>query len=188
MSKIAHAYARGNIPDAENRQKDDFYPTPPIATRKLLAVEKFDGPIWECACGDGAISKVLADHGYEVISSDLVDRGYGESRVDFMMEWTARAPNIVTNPPFKFAREFVDKALGLTTGKVAILARLAWLEGKSRKSLFQTTPLSRVWVFSERVPMLRNGDEMMKGGGGMIAFAWYVWDHAYRGEARLGWI
>lgn len=185
---VGQSYVRGNTPDSENRQKDDFYPTPPIATRKLLAVETFDGPIWECACGDGAISKVLADEGYEVISTDLVDRGYGASRVDFMMEWKPRAPNIITNPPFKFAREFVDKALSLTTGKVAILARLAWLEGKSRKSLFETTPLSRVWVFSERVPMLRNGDEMMKGGGGMIAFAWFVWDHEYEGPARLGWI
>lgn len=185
---VNHAYARGNIPDAENRQKDDFYPTPPVATRKLLAVEKFDGPIWECACGDGAITKILEEQGYEVISTDLIDRGFGTPKVDFMMEWQARAPNIITNPPFKFAREFVDKALALTTRKVAILARLAWLEGKSRKSLFEGSPLSRVWVFSERVPMLRNGDEMMRGGGGMIAFAWYVWDHEYKGEPRLGWL
>lgn len=185
---VNHAYARGNIPDAENRQIDDFYPTPPEATKKLLAVEKFDGPIWECACGDGAISKVLIEHGYEVISTDLVDRGYGESRIDFMMEWKARAPNIITNPPFKFAKEFVDKALCLSKKKVAILARLAWLEGKSRKSMFQSSPLSRVWVFSERVPMLRNGDEMMAGGGGMIAFAWYVWNHDYDGPPRIGWI
>lgn len=185
---INHAYARGNIPDAENRQKDDFYPTPPVATRKLLSVEKFAGPIWECACGDGAISRILTENGYEVISTDLVDRGFGQAGIDFMMEYRPIAPNIITNPPFKFAREFVDKALSLTTGKVAILARLAWLEGKSRKSLFETSPLSRVWVFSERVPMLRNGDEMMKGGGGMIAFAWFVWDHEYRGEPRLGWL
>lgn len=187
MSKLLKAIC--NIPDAENRQKDDFYPTPPSATRKLLEVEKFDGPIWECACGDGAISKVLIEHGYEVISTDLVDRGYGQPRVDFMMEWQPRAPNIITNPPFKFNIEFAEKALSLASGKVAMLCRLAWLEGKSRKPLFEGSPLSRVWVFSERVSILRNGDEMMGGGGGgMIAFAWYVWDHSYEGEPRLGWI
>ena len=188
MNTGAVAFVRGIIPDAENRQKDDFYPTPPKATRALLAVETFSGPIWECACGDGAISKVLEEAGHTVISSDLVDRGYGQPRIDFLMEYQARSPNIITNPPFKFAREFVDKALSLTTGKVAILARLAWLEGKARRELFTTSPLARVWVFSERVPMLRNGDEMMAGGGGMIAFAWFVWEHGYTGKPTLGWI
>jgi hypothetical protein len=185
---VGYAYVRGNIPDSENRERDDFYPTPPVATEKLLSVERFEGPIWECACGDGAISKVLEKHGHTVISTDLIDRGFGSSRVDFLMEWQPRAPNIITNPPFKFAHQFVEKSLALTTGKVAMLFRLAWLEGKSRKSLFETSPLSRVWVFSERIPMLRNGDQMMAGGGGMIAFAWFVCDHQYNGEPRLGWL
>jgi hypothetical protein len=187
-ARIGRAYVRGCIPDPVNRQKDDFYPTPPIATRALLGVETFEGPIWECACGDGAISKILEAAGHTVISTDLVDRGYGTQRIDFLMEYRARAPNIVTNPPFKFAREFVDNALRLTTGKVAILARLAWLEGKSRRELFERSPLARVWVFSERVPIVRNGDEMMAGGGGMIAFAWFVWEHGFAGKPTLGWI
>lgn len=187
-ARVGRAYVHGCTPDPVNRQKDDFYPTPPIATRALLGVETFDGPIWECACGDGAISKILEAIGHSVISTDLVDRGYGTPRIDFLMEYQARAPNIVTNPPFKFAREFVNNALRLTTGKVAILARLAWLEGKSRRELFEHSPLARVWVFSGRIPMLRNGDEMMAGGGGMIAFAWFVWEHGFTGKPTLGWI
>lgn len=54
--------------------------------------------------------------------------------------------------------------------------------------MFQSTPLARVWVFSSRVPMLRGGDKMMAGGGGMIAFAWYVWDHAHNGAPTIGWL
>ncbi len=76
----------------------------------------------------------------------------------------------------------------MTTGKVAMLCRLTWLEGKERGLMFRRTPIARVWVFSARVQMPRGGAEMVKGGGGMIAFAWYVWEHGYVGKPTLGWI
>src|SRR5690606_6095380 len=141
--------------DHENREKDDFYPTWPAATAALLTRERFDGPIWEPACGEGDMSRVLEAAGYDVISTDLVDRGYGEPRVDFLMEWEPRAPNIVTNPPFGLAREFVDKALMLTTGKVAMFLRLAFLESIERGVWLPTTPLARIYIMSRRVPMQR---------------------------------
>lgn len=180
------AYVRGIIP-SEEREKDDFYPTPPAGTRALLAVEKFAGPIWEPACGEGDMSRVLEQAGYDVISTDLVNRGYGESRVDFLMEHCPRAPNIVTNPPFKLAEQFTRHALSLTTGKVAMLARLAWLEGMARRDLFETTPLARVWIFAGRLGFdrARLAD---KGKGGMIAFAWFVWEHGHTGSPQIGWI
>jgi len=184
----AVAYVRGIIPDAKNRERDDFYPTPPKATRALLSVETFIGDIWEPACGDGAISKVLEEAGYKVTSSDLIDRGYGTPGVDFLLDYQTTADNIVTNPPFKHAEEFVMHALNRARRKVAMLCRLAWLEGKARGEMFQTTPLARVWVFSGRIPMLRGGEQMMKGGGGMIAFAWFVWDHEHKGPPTLGWL
>lgn len=183
----AVAYVRGIIPSVD-REKDDFYPTPPAGTRALLAVEKFDGPIWEPACGAGDISRALESAGYEVISSDLMDRGYGESRHDFLMEWKPRAPNIITNPPFKHAEEFARKALDLTTGKVAMLCRLAWLEGKQRRELFEETPLARVWVFAGRLHMQRGELAGPTGAGGMVAFAWFVWEHGHQGPPTLGWI
>lgn len=188
MTEPSTTYVRAIASDTENRERDDFYPTPPEGTRALLAVEKFDGVIWEPACGDGAISKELIAAGYIVGSTDLVDRGYGASGIDFLMEWQPRAPNIVTNPPFKFAEQFARKALDLTTGKVAMLCRLAWLEGRERKKLFESTPLARVWVFSGRLTMLRGGWDGGKGGGSMTAFAWFVWEHGHKGPPTLGWI
>lgn len=182
----AVAYVRGVIP-SEDREKDDFYPTPPEGTRALLAVEKFDGPIWEPACGRGDMSRVLEESGYEVTSTDLIDRGYGQSQRDFLMEWQTVAPNIVTNPPFKMAEEFARHALHLTTGKVAMLCRLAWLEGKGRRALFEETPLARVWVFAGRLSMQR-GELGKTGQGGMLAFAWFVWEHGHEGPPALGWI
>lgn len=183
MTSVAKKIIGSSSPD---REKDDFYPTPPEATLDLLSRVTFDGPVWECACGDGAISTILESQGYEVISTDLVDRGYGQHAVDFLMEWESQSPNIITNPPFKLATQFVKQALKLTTGKVAFLARLSFLEGIERKKMFEESPLSRVLVFSYRLPFMRAGEESK--GGGMMAFAWFIWDHDHVGPPTVEWI
>lgn len=179
--------ARSIVGDSAGRPENDFYPTDPIATKALLAEEEFVGSICEPACGDGAICKVLEDWGYKnIIATDLIDRGYGESPYDFLKS-ERTAANIITNPPFKLAQEFVEHSLRLTTGKVAMLCKLVFLEGQKRKTFFETTPLKRVYVFSKRIPFYRNGE---KGdlGTSMIAFAWFVWEHGYEGEPTIKWI
>jgi len=188
MATSAAQRVSGVATDSENREKDDFYPTPPEGTLALLSREKFEGMIWEPACGDGAISEVLKANGYHVESTDLVDRGYGVPRIDFLMEYKGLCPNIITNPPYKYATEFARKALELATGKVAFLVRLQFLEGKTRRELFNEFPPSRVWVFSERLSMQRGRQATEDDAGGMIAFIWIVWDKAYIGPTQLGWI
>jgi hypothetical protein len=172
---------------------NDFYPTPPRGTLALLLVEKFRGKIWEPACGDGMMSKVLEAAKYKVVSTDLVDRGYGVGGVDFLAQVKPRAPNVVTNPPFNLINQFVPKALGLTTGKVAILARLSFLEGTRRRAMFKSTPLARVWVFSSRLAIPHNrfrvdGYVNKDDRGGMIPFAWYVWEHGHEGQPTVDWL
>ena len=186
-TKAAHLMMVG-ARDAGSAHGDDFYASPPEAIEALCGVERFDGPIWEPACGDGAISKVLTAHGYDVVSTDLVERGYGQGRIDFLMEYESRAPNIVTNPPYKLAEQFVRHSLKLTTGKVAFLMRLVWLEGQARGRLFKTTPLAKVWVFSGRIPRMHRHDYEGPRTTSTIAFAWFVFDHAYVGEPTIGWI
>lgn len=176
--------------DMGNREKDDFYATPAGATHALCAVESFDGDIWEPACGNGAISKVLEARGHRVVSTDLVDRGYGTPRVDFLMEQKSLAPNVVTNPPFKNATAFVLQALRFSTGKVAMLLKVGFLEGVERGPVFDSAPFARLWVFRRRQTFLRGGDEavVMNGAGGMIAYGWFVWDQAHTGKPELGWL
>ena len=173
--------------DHENREKDDFYPTPPAATHALLMAETFTGAIWEPACGDGAISRVLVKWGYEVVATDLVARGEGIPRVDFLMETKSLAPNIITNPPFKLVSPFIRKALDLTTHKTAMLLRLSCLEGAERGEIYDESPLARVWVFRRRITMWRNGVANSHSGS-MVAFAWFVWDKAHSGPPTLGWL
>lgn len=181
----AHALAGVGV-DHENREKDDFYPTPPEGTRALLGVEKFSGAVWEPACGDGAISKEFEAAGYTMVSTDLVDRGYGTPRIDFLMETRLAAPNIVTNPPFKLGVPFLRKSLDLGAEKICFLMRLNWLEGAERRAIFESSPLARVWVFSRRLTSWRLGEEGKTGG--MFAFAWFVWDRQHSGPPTLGWI
>jgi hypothetical protein len=188
MGTIGQFYVRGQAPLANRR--DDFYPTPPEVTRALLSVEKFEGQILEPACGDGAMSRVLEDAGYSVTSADLVDRGYGNGARDFLME-QEKVENIVTNPPFKLVEAFIYQATALARRKVAILGRLGLLEGQERRMMWDAVPVARVWVFSRRVAMVKPGDPVYgsKGGkGGMIAYAWYVWEHGHNGRPELGWV
>ena len=169
------------------REKNDFYPTPPMATERLLDIEKFDGDIWECACGDGAISKVLEQHNYKVYSSDLIDRGYGETGIDFLTS-NYKSDNIITNPPFKLSLPFVYKALESTKGKVAFLLRITFLEGVARQKMFQETPLENVYIFSRRITFTNPNNNKKTHGGGMLAFAWFVWNKNYKGKPKLDWI
>ena len=177
---------RSIVGQSKGRPKDDFYPTPPSATLALLSVEEFAGSIWEPACGDGAISRLLEDRGHTVVSTDLVDRGFGTGGVDFLLDHRTRAANIVTNPPYTLGQAFVEHALGRTDGKVAMFLKLVFLEGQRRRRLFETSPLARVWVLSERLAVPRDGASYTHRG--MIAFAWFVWEHGHEGPPTLGWI
>jgi len=189
---LGQSYVRTFAPDAATRSVDDFYPTPQEMTEALLSVEKFTGGIWEPACGDGAMSRVLLAAGYNVFSSDLIDRGYGLGGVDFLKSSRARNFNVVTNPPYKLIEPFIHRSLENASRKVALLGRLALLEGQGRReTIWNQTPLARVWVFSKRIACVKPGDPEYgtKGGkGGMIAYAWFVWDHEHVGKPTLGWI
>ncbi|MCC2652787.1 MAG: hypothetical protein K0Q60_2950 [Microvirga sp.] len=173
-----------------NRERDDFYETPPDAVIDLISAETFHGPIWEPACGRGAISKVLEANGYEVVSTDLVARGYGRSPIDFLLEQAPMAPNVITNPPFKLAEEFVRHARRICPGKIALLLKLAFLEGLKRADLFRSDPPARVWVFSRRIactsPVITSRRDGI--GGGMLAFAWFVWEGTKAEKTITGWL
>ena len=177
--------AQSLVGTSAGRPENDYYPTPPEATLALLEREKFTGNIWEPACGDGAISKLLEAAGYDVKSTDLIDRGYGTGGVDFLFA-DEEADNIITNPPFTLGEEFIWKALATTKGKVVMLTKLQFLEGAKRKKMFESTPLKTVYVFSKRLTMTRNGEKMKNSG--MIAFAWLVWEHGYEGKPTVEWI
>jgi hypothetical protein len=167
------------------RPEDDFYPTPPEATMRLMEVEDFTGFVWEPACGDGSMSRVLKDF-IGVVSTDLIDRGYGSCGIDFLAETRLRAQNIVTNPPYRLAQKFAEHGLELGVRKMALLLKLNFLEGQSRSKFLALSPLKHVWVFRKRLTMTRNGERVRNSG--MIAYAWFVWENGYDESPKIGWL
>ena len=177
----------------KERQREDFYATDPIAARLLLEVEPFEGKIWECACGEKHLARVFEDAEYEVRSSDLVDR-CGNEVFDFLgiencESWDG---NIVTNPPYKYATEFIYKALSLISEgkKVAMFLKVQFMEGKGRKRLFTEFPPKVIYVSSSRIMCAKNAEfeKMREGGGSAVAYAWYVWEKGYKGDTIVKWI
>lgn len=173
--------------------------TPFEATEAILSREELHGSILEPAAGEGHISKVLREHypNSQIISTDLVQRddrfGCGiVGGVDFLTEnYPEKFNNVITNPPFSLAKEFAEKALEVSTGKVILFAKIQFLEGRQRKDFFATHPPKAVYVFSKRVNPLRNGlevDENGKPWSSTMCFAWFVWEHGYTGEPCIRWI
>ena len=169
-----------------DREENDFYPTPESTTRALLERERFEGEVFECACGDGSMSEVIKRYNPEVYSSDLINRGYGIQR-DFLKVWE-EFNNIITNPPYKLAKEFVIHAKKLAKKKIALLLKLVFLEGSGRYELFQDKcfPLKKDYVFCSRQPIYKNG--IILNNSGLIAYAWFVWDKEYSGQPTIEWI
>lgn len=172
---------------AEQRHKEDYYATEPTATKMLCRLETFSNPILEPACGEGHISKQLIEYGYEVVSRDIVDRGFG-CVADFLYmnneKWSG---DIITNPPYNLAQEFVEQALGMVNegNKVAMFLKLTFLEGKKRAEFFKKNPPCRIWVSSSRLKCAKNGD--FEKSVDAVAYAWFVWEKGYKGNPELHW-
>lgn len=168
-----------------DREINDFYATPSTATEKLLSVEDFDGLIYEPCCGQGHISKVFQQHGYDVESTDLVDRGFGRPQVDFLQE-TKQRDNIVTNPPYgNLLIKFMHHSQKIARKKTCYLLKLQALEGLARREFYELYPPVRVHVFSGRVTLMKNGDDYQ---GGMMALAWYVWEKGNTKKPTINWL
>jgi hypothetical protein len=179
------------------RQADDFYATDPVAIDLLLDYPHIHMPhgVWEPSCGSGCLSQRLRQRGHHVVSTDLVDRGYGVGGVNFFEQQTMpdHCQAIVTNPPYKFATEYVIHALRLlpTDGLLALFLKTTFAEGKERyQRIFGVTPPALVLQCSERVLCAKNAefDKMREAGGSAVSYAWWVWRKGWRGDTHLDWI
>lgn len=178
-----------------DRSVDDFYATPRKTVESFLNVFDLEGSILEPACGQGHISEVLKEYypNNEIISTDLIDRGYGEGGIDFLTHNFNRTfGTIITNPPFKYAKEFVTKGLEISDKYVIMLLKSQFLESKSRKDFLMNSPLKYVYVFSERQSTLKDGLELNPRTGKKwsttLMLCWFVWEKGYTGEPIIRWL
>lgn len=175
----------------KERAKQDYYATNPAAIEYLLSGgAKLSHNLWECACGEGHLSKKLESLGYNVISTDLIDRGYGIGGVDFLKQEEVFAGDIITNPPFNQGLEFVQHALSLVNNgnKVFMFLKLCFLEGQKRRKLFDTKQLRCVYVSSKRMGCANNGEFGKYKASSAIAYAWFEFEKGYSGDPIIKWI
>jgi hypothetical protein len=165
---IGAAMAGGN----GDRREGDFYPTPWEATEALCRAIELPQCVWEPACGDGALARVLAQRGHVVHCSDIYPRMMLAIEADFptmQMPLGRLAPEyaIVTNPPFSLAEAFIRKALSFTP-KVALLLKANYWNARSRLKLFEEHPPSRVMPLTFRIDVTGQGRPTMD-------VCWYAW-------------
>lgn len=178
------------ISETAEREKNDYYATDPKAMYKLLEYESFNKNIWEPACGEGNLSKVLKEHGHNVYSTDLIDRGYQDELIDFINTDNKWFGDIITNPPFKYATEFIKKSIeSIDEGnKVAMFLKLNYICGLRRyNEIYSKIPPQRIYAFSGKMACSKNNDpEGFKGGA--MNYAWFVWEKGKYAPTELKWI
>ncbi len=172
------------------REPYEFYVTPPEGIRALLSVETFDGSIWEPACGNGAIARILSRAGYQVTATDLIDRGYGEGGINYLAETAPRAKHIVTNPPYGggLADQFIRKSLGFvreTGGTVAFLLDLTSLAHPKRHGLFIAHPPANVYILDDLICQPGGRARFTEA---YLRYAWVLWKPNHKGPAALSWL
>ena len=197
------ALGASNHTDHE-RQNEDFYATDPKALELFYPKFPLHRKVWECACGSGELSKWLESRGHGVLSYDLVERGYGTYGIDFLKvekddevlkQWAnGETFDILTNPPYKYASDFILHALDLIPddGRVIMFLKTTFLEGKQRKKLiYDINPPRYVYQYSERILCAKNGnfDYMRSHGGSAVSYAMYVWcKHNNDNKTEIRWI
>lgn len=182
-----------NHSDGE-REVNDFYATDPQALEIFLKALDRDGIklhhyIWECACGMGHLSNVLKNKGYEVYSTDLINRGYGIGGIDFLDSTPFGIDDILTNPPYKYAKEFVEHSLDiLKDGCYCVMfLKIQFLEGQERRKLFDKYPPKYVYVNSARQTCYINGD-MSNKMSSATCYCWFIWEKGFKGETIIRWV
>lgn len=186
------------------REENDFYATDPYAIDNSIRFFEEIGlsdNLWEPACGYLHLSCRLKDYGYNVVSSDLVKRNDYCIKLDFLQstKMLENSEDIITNPPFKLASDFVKKSMELLNyGRLAVfLLKIQFLETETRAELFKNCGLKYVGVFSSRICCAMNGefDKYFKQDkitgqyrGGTQCYAWFVFQKGYNGEPVLKFI
>ena len=181
-------------PIKENRQAEDFYATHPKALEIFLTKLEHYGDflnknIWECAAGMGHLSTLLESKGFNVVKSDIVDRGCNAHVKNFLECNKKYDGDILTNPPFAFAEQFIEKAFELLNegNRLYLFLKVQFLESGKRKKLFEKYPPKYVYINSERQRVAKDGD-FDKYTTNVMCFCWFVWEKGFIGETIVRWI
>jgi len=196
MGKTLAGTNLAGMSTTRDRVEDDYYATPYEATKMLLDTIKFDGNFLEPCIGGGHIAEIIKEYyNSEVFGSDLIDRGYPNTYVaDFLTHnFDRKFDNIITNPPYSLAQEFLEKGMEVINnkGKIAMFLKIQFLEGAKRREMFKRYPPKYVYVFSKRQNPWRNGSQVNEKGkpwASTMCFAWFIWEQGSKSEPIIKWL
>lgn len=178
---------RGNM-YTERRVNNDFYATDPKAVKDLIELEDLrELTIFEPAAGLGHIANALIEADNIVITNDITNYGFNTTfNYDFLNhDFNLNADCIVMNPPFKYSKAFVLKALEISD-KVYCFEKITFLEGIARyNELYSKGILEKVYIYSFRVACFRNGDEKDKLH---MSYCWFVFNKNNNSKTQIEWI
>jgi hypothetical protein len=181
-----------------NRNANDLYRTPPLATYLLCKYSNPPKNIVEPCAGYGNIAAELIRNGHQVVCYDLneypktlVPITTGVNALDLSKVFGY--DGLITNPPYKndFPRKLAEKSIGEYV-YTALLLRLTFLEGVRRKSMFDEHPPTQIIVFSDRIRFDSSEIEPVEKSdqiGGMICYAWYIWHQKSKDNStQMKWV
>lgn len=180
------------------RVENDFYATNPKALEMLFEREEFIGDFLEPCVGQGHLANAIKNKypNSHVYGCDLVDRGYKNTLVCDFIEHDFQGQkfdNIITNPPYSLAKEFLEKSMELVNknGKVAMFLKIQFLEGVKRVEMFKKYPPKYIYVFTKRMATFNNGNEKDENGkpwATTMCHAWFVWEKDFKDEPVVRWL
>lgn len=189
----------GGVQGKPSQNENQFYRTQRPGIVSLLKAERFDRDVWECCCGDGAVSRVLEEAGYDVHSTDLVDRGYGQDRgphCDVLSFTQAPRRTVVTNPPFPIAADMVRHLLSIGVEEIALLLKVNYWNVGARIELFRETRPAKVYMATFRMDFSLDGPKPSRRKKGdpakpkkknapMMDIMWCIWRAGHQGLPEM---
>jgi hypothetical protein len=147
------------------RRPLDSYPTPHSIIQAVIDNIQWEPcHVWEPAAGDGRFSTALRHANFQVTESDIIT---GNDFFDFQQPL---ADNIITNPPFRLIRNWIDHAFNIGVKRMILVCpERLWACGKGHNQWVQHRP-TRVVNLSWRE------DYLGKSGAPDRALAISIWD------------
>lgn len=160
------------------RRERDAYQTPPEAIDPLIREIAWgsDPQILEPCIGDGHISSLLILRGVtqrvewcEISKGrDFLTHDFGGKRFDYA----------VSNPPFSYSKEFVDRALEVANCVIMLLPQ-SFFGAVCRRDWWRKHPPTAQFILSHRPSFTNDGRTDSE------VYSWVVWDAV--GRQKRGW-
>ena len=168
------------------RKPHDFYATPIDCVVNFInnyGIDRIKGNILEPSAGNGNVIQALRQNKVQCIITalelreeerDSLNRLSDKVIIDNFLEWEAdkNYDVIIGNPPYTFAREFIEKCFKIANENTVIimLLRTAFLESKSRYEFWQQHPLSGLYTLSKRPSFTGKGSDA-------TSYSWFIWNN-----------